>query len=47
MTDFKGKILSSGIGRKVLRIEFAKEELGELLELLDKKIKIKVMGYGH
>lgn len=46
MSTFKARILnSSTIGHKVLSIDFKKEELGELLKLLDKKIKVKVCGY--
>ena len=46
MTDFEGKVLNSSNGKKVLKIEFAQEDMADLLELIDPKIKIKVMGYG-
>ena len=47
MSDFEAIILNGTGGGKVLKIYFKKEELGDLLKLLDKKIKIKQPGYGH
>ena len=46
MADFEGKVLNSSNGKKVLKIEFNIGDMVDLLELIDPKIKIKVMGYG-